>query len=128
MNLYAKFHELIAAILGRIAAQGRLPADLDLQRFGVEPPRDPAHGDLSANAAMVYAKEAKKSFANPRQLAGTCDAICTVWRNSLFGPTRIVEYGDRSQPPDFVSPCGVAAGEAGPITLKRAFCSSVNEL
>jgi arginyl-tRNA synthetase len=69
MNLFARFHELIAAILGRIAAEGRLPADLDLQRFAVEPPRDPAHGDLSANAAMVYAKEAKKFFTNPRQLA-----------------------------------------------------------
>ncbi|MGH6836556.1 MAG: arginine--tRNA ligase [Methylocella sp.] len=69
MNLYAEFHGLIAAILGRIAAQGRLPADLDLQRFAVEPPRDPAHGDLSTNAAMVYAKEARPNFANPRQLA-----------------------------------------------------------
>jgi arginyl-tRNA synthetase len=46
-------------------------------RFGiaVEPPRDPAHGDLSTNAAMVYAREARSFFANPRQLAGTCDAI-----------------------------------------------------
>src|SRR6195256_5033270 len=69
MNLYAELHALIAAILRRIAAQGRLPADLDLQRFVVEPPRDPAHGDLSTNAAMVYAKEAKAFFANPRQLA-----------------------------------------------------------
>jgi arginyl-tRNA synthetase len=69
MNLYAEFHELIASILRRIAASGRLPADLDLQRFAVEPPRDPAHGDLSTNAAMVYAKEARPHFANPRQLA-----------------------------------------------------------
>ncbi len=46
-----------------------MPADLDLQRFIVEPPRDPAHGDLATNAAMVYAKEAQSSFANPRQLA-----------------------------------------------------------
>src|ERR1700736_2740306 len=69
MNLYAEFHALIGSILRRIAAGGRLPADLDLQRFAVEPPRDPAHGDLSTNAAMVYAREAKKSFANPRQLA-----------------------------------------------------------
>jgi arginyl-tRNA synthetase len=75
MNLYAGFHELIAAILGRIAAQGRLPAGLDLQRFIVGPPRDPAHGDLSTNAAMVFAREACSFFANPRQLAGTCDAI-----------------------------------------------------
>src|SRR5262249_47708637 len=69
MNLYAEFQELIASILGRIAASGRLPEDLDLQRFVVEPPRDPAHGDLSTNAAMVYAKEARPHFAGPRQLA-----------------------------------------------------------
>jgi hypothetical protein len=36
--------------------------------------------------------------------------------------------GGRPQPPDFISPCGVVAGETRPITLKRAFCSSVNEL
>lgn len=69
MNLYAEFHALIGSILRRIAAGGRLPADLDLQRFVVEPPRDPAHGDLSTNAAMVYAKEARPHIANPRQLA-----------------------------------------------------------
>src|ERR1700724_2648182 len=69
MTLYAKFQDLIASILRRIAASGRLPENLDLQRFVVEPPRDPAHGDLSTNAAMVFAREAKKFFANPRQLA-----------------------------------------------------------
>jgi arginyl-tRNA synthetase len=67
--LYAEFQDLIASILCRIAASGRLPENLDLQRFAVEPPRDPAHGDLSTNAAMVYAKEARPNFANPRQLA-----------------------------------------------------------
>ncbi|WOJ89456.1 arginine--tRNA ligase [Methylocapsa polymorpha] len=69
MNLFAEFHDHIAAILRRIVASGRLPDDLDLGRFVVEPPRDPSHGDLAANAAMVYAKEAKAAFANPRQLA-----------------------------------------------------------
>ncbi len=69
MNLYAEFHQRIAAILKKIASSGRLPPDLDLARFVVEPPRDVSHGDLAANAAMVYAKEAKASFANPRQLA-----------------------------------------------------------
>ncbi|MGH6817864.1 MAG: arginine--tRNA ligase, partial [Methylovirgula sp.] len=69
MNIYADFHVRVAAILAEIMASGRLPADLDLARFVVEPPRDPAHGDLAVNAAMVYAKEAKASFANPRQLA-----------------------------------------------------------
>ncbi len=46
-----------------------MPEDLDLGRFVVKPPRDPTHGVLAVNAAMVYAKEAKASFANPRQLA-----------------------------------------------------------
>jgi arginyl-tRNA synthetase len=32
----------------------------------VEPPRDPAHGDLATNAAMVLAKRAG---TNPRALA-----------------------------------------------------------
>ena len=69
MNLFAEFQTRVATILQGIAASGRLPADLDLGRFVVEPTRDAAHGDLATNAAMVYAKEAKASFANPRQLA-----------------------------------------------------------
>ncbi len=69
MNLFATFHDRVAAILSGIVADGRLPADLDLRRFVVEPPRDPSHGDLAVNAAMVYAKEAKASFPNPRELA-----------------------------------------------------------
>jgi arginyl-tRNA synthetase len=44
MNLYAEFQDLIASILRQIAASGRLPEKLDLERFVVELPRDPAHG------------------------------------------------------------------------------------
>jgi arginyl-tRNA synthetase len=69
MNIFAEFHGRIATILAKIAASGRLPADLDFARFVVEPPRDPGHGDIAANAAMVFAKEAKPAFANPRALA-----------------------------------------------------------
>ena len=69
MNIFADYHDRIAGILRAIADTGRLPAGLDMARFVVEPPRDAAHGDLSANAAMVFAREAKAGFANPRQLA-----------------------------------------------------------
>ena len=69
MNIFADFHARIAAILARIAADGRLPGALDATRFVVEPPRDPSHGDLAVNAAMVFAKEARARFANPRELA-----------------------------------------------------------
>jgi arginyl-tRNA synthetase len=68
MNLFLVFHDRIAAILAAIAASGRLPA-LDSARFVVEPPKDAAMGDLACNAAMVFAKEAKPHFPNPRQLA-----------------------------------------------------------
>ena len=69
MNIFAEFHIRVAAILKDVMASGRLPADIDLSRFVVEPPRDPSHGDLATNAAMVYAREAKAAFPNPRQLA-----------------------------------------------------------
>ncbi|MDB5651127.1 MAG: arginyl-tRNA synthetase, partial [Hyphomicrobiales bacterium] len=69
MNVFAEFQTRVAAILQGIVASGRLPSDLDLSRFVVEPTRDAAHGDLATNAAMVYAKEAKASFPNPKALA-----------------------------------------------------------
>jgi arginyl-tRNA synthetase len=69
MNIFAEFHERIGRHLDAIVASGRLPISLDKARFVVEPPRDPSHGDLASNVAMVLAKEGKPDFANPRQLA-----------------------------------------------------------
>ena len=43
-----------------------LPADSDIGRVQVDPPRDPAHGDMATNAAMVLAKPAGMK---PRDLA-----------------------------------------------------------
>src|SRR5580704_18091754 len=69
MNIFVDFQRRIATLLEEIVAAGGLPKTLDLTRFTVEPPREAAHGDLSANAAMVYAKEAKAAGANARALA-----------------------------------------------------------
>ncbi len=69
MNLFADFEARVATLLQARIAAGALPQDLDLHRFVVEPPRDATHGDLSTNAAMVYAKEAKAAGSNPRALA-----------------------------------------------------------
>jgi len=66
MNLFAHFHDVVAAEVLALAKAGALPEGLDLSRIAVEPPRDPSHGDLSTNAAMVLAKPAGK---NPRELA-----------------------------------------------------------
>jgi len=66
MNLFDDFQRRLAAILARLTAEGRLPDGLDAGKVVVEPPRDPSHGDLATNAAMVLSKDAKM---NPRALA-----------------------------------------------------------
>jgi arginyl-tRNA synthetase len=69
MNIFADFQARVAALIEKRIAVGELPDGLDLGRFLVEPPRDPAHGDLSTNAAMVFALEARKAGSSPRALA-----------------------------------------------------------
>ena len=69
MNLFADFEARVATLLQERVAAGALPRGVDLHRFVVEPPRESAHGDLSTNAAMVYAKEAKAVGSNARALA-----------------------------------------------------------
>ncbi|HZU88496.1 MAG TPA: arginine--tRNA ligase, partial [Stellaceae bacterium] len=72
-NVFADFRRLLLAALDDLARQGALPAGLDTARIAVEPPRDPAHGDLATNAAMVLAGQAKQ---NPMALAATiADAL-----------------------------------------------------
>ena len=59
---------LFADVLARVHAvcAAELGPGADLSRMVVEPPKDPAHGDMATNAAMVLAKEAK---TKPRDLA-----------------------------------------------------------
>jgi len=65
-SLYAAFGAKIAAALDALEREGALPAGISRASVSVEPPRDPSHGDLSTNAAMVLAKPAA---TNPRALA-----------------------------------------------------------
>ncbi len=66
MSLYAQYAVLLDGVLDELVSEGELPADLDRHSVTVEPPRDPSHGDLATNAAMVLAKRAG---SNPRALA-----------------------------------------------------------
>ncbi|ACL57160.1 arginine--tRNA ligase [Methylobacterium nodulans] len=66
MNIFAAFEERIGEALASLTRAGQLPEGLDLGRVVVEPPRDPSHGDLATNAALVLAKEAR---TNPKALA-----------------------------------------------------------
>jgi len=66
MNLFTDIRALVIENLIEMQGQGTLPADLDFKNVAVEPPRDPLHGDMATNAAMVLAKPAKMK---PRDIA-----------------------------------------------------------
>jgi arginyl-tRNA synthetase len=87
MTLYARFAAHLDAALDALVAAGDLPEGLDRRAVTVEPPRDPSHGDLSTNAAMVLAKPAR---SNPRALAEKLvpelEKIDTVASVSVAGP------------------------------------------
>ena len=65
-TLHAAFAERIGAVLHALELEGALPPGASHTTVTVEPPRDPSHGDLATNAAMVLAKQAA---TNPRALA-----------------------------------------------------------
>ena len=87
MSLYAQYSALLDGVLDDLVAEGALPAALDRKNVTVEPPRDPGHGDLATNAAMVLAKAAQ---TNPRALAEAIrpklEALETVASVEVAGP------------------------------------------
>ncbi len=66
MTLYSRFAAHLDTALDALVTSGTLPDGLERKSITVEPPRDPTHGDLATNAAMVLAKPAR---TNPRALA-----------------------------------------------------------
>ncbi|MEQ8818043.1 MAG: arginine--tRNA ligase [Thalassobaculum sp.] len=67
MNVFNQFREKIQAALEALAKREGWPEGLPFERVTVEPPRDPSHGDISTNAAMLLAKPVG---SNPRAIAG----------------------------------------------------------
>jgi arginyl-tRNA synthetase len=66
VTLYARFAAYLDEVLDALEAEGALAPGVERGAVAVEPPRDPSHGDLATNAAMVLAKRAG---TNPRALA-----------------------------------------------------------
>ncbi len=87
MNLFADIRALVVSSVDAMMASGALPSGLDLSAISVEPPRDPAHGDMATNAAMVLAKPAGQS---PRAIADTLATLLAadarVARVDVAGP------------------------------------------
>lgn len=86
MNLFTDLRGVVVEALDQMADAGELPRGLDYGNVTVEPPRDPAHGDMATNAAMVLAKPAGMK---PRDIADKLAARLTDPRISaaeIAGP------------------------------------------
>ena len=66
MNIFKNFQKLIKDTIGSLSDAGKLPEGMDLANITAEAPRDPSHGDIATNAAMVLVKQAKMK---PRDIA-----------------------------------------------------------
>ncbi len=66
MHLFRDVKADLVSTAEALIEQGILPEGLDLSRLTVEAPRDPDHGDMATNAAMVLCKPAGMK---PRELA-----------------------------------------------------------
>lgn len=142
MNIFKEFHSNILTALNRLQEKGVLPAGLDLSKVTAEPPRDPSHGDVATNAAMVLAKAAgMKPVEIARlladELAGSPDvadvAVAgpgflnlrladTVWRRVLGDVLRTgTAYGDSAMGRGIaVNVEYVSANPTGPMHVGHA--------
>jgi arginyl-tRNA synthetase len=66
MNIFKDFQKSIKDIISSLSDNDKLPKNLDLSNITAEAPRDPSHGDIATNAAMVLVKQAKMK---PRDIA-----------------------------------------------------------
>jgi arginyl-tRNA synthetase len=76
MNVIAEVEGRVVAALKGLQQKGALPDGLDFGAVAVEQPRDPSHGDLACNAAMVLAKPARMK---PRDIA---DALAEALKSN----------------------------------------------
>jgi arginyl-tRNA synthetase len=98
-DIFADFRRLVLSALDELAAQEALPSGLDFGRVAVEPPRDPGHGDLSTNAAMVLAGPTKE---NPMVLAERIAAML-AGRELMTGDYRGPGFGVAPAKPGFIN-------------------------
>ncbi|MEL6372813.1 MAG: arginine--tRNA ligase [Pseudomonadota bacterium] len=66
MTIHTEVRGHVLQALETLKADGMLGPDADVANVNVEAPKDPTHGDLATNAAMVLAKAAKRK---PRDIA-----------------------------------------------------------
>ncbi|NKD86984.1 arginine--tRNA ligase [Haematospirillum sp. 15-248] len=87
MNVFSVFRDRIVSVLDKLTAEGTLPGGVSFNAVTAEPPRDPSHGDVSTNAAMVLAKAAgMKPLDLAAVIADRLSAVEAVGHVSIAGP------------------------------------------
>ncbi|QKV17748.1 arginine--tRNA ligase [Oricola thermophila] len=65
MNIFTEFRHRVIEAVASLGIKGANGGELNLEKLGIEPPRDASHGDIATNAALVLAKQAGMA---PREL------------------------------------------------------------
>ncbi|MBY0363962.1 MAG: arginine--tRNA ligase [Phreatobacter sp.] len=87
MNIFALFTQHVRMAVAGLASEGIVLSEVALDRIVVEAPRDPTHGDLATNAAMVLSKEAGlKPRDLAEKIAARLAAVADVARVDIAGP------------------------------------------
>jgi arginyl-tRNA synthetase len=87
MNLFKDFEKRVVSALQSLELVQNSETEISFARVAVEPPRDPSHGDVATNAAMVLAKALG---TNPRALADEISQVlqrdADIDRVTVAGP------------------------------------------
>ena len=68
MNIFTEFRQRVIKAVEALGVEVVNGGELDFGKLGIEPPRDPSHGDIATNAALVLAKQVGMA---PRELGRT---------------------------------------------------------
>jgi arginyl-tRNA synthetase len=84
-NLFADMLERV-----RAATASALASGADMSRVVVEPPKDPTHGDMATNVAMVLAKDLGKK---PRELAEQLAVVFSLHLSEIVDKVEVAGPG-----------------------------------
>jgi len=87
MNVFAEVEQRIRSALEALQTGGELPAGLPLEQIELQEARDPAHGDIACNIAMVLTKAARMKPRDIAELiAGKLRSDTAFTRVDVAGP------------------------------------------
>ena len=100
MDVFTGFHGHVLAAVQQLKHDGVVPKDASVDGISLGAPKDPTHGDLATNAAMVLAKPAKLA---PRVLAERIVPLLAsdpyIEKVDIAGPGFVNDVREVADPP-----------------------------